>query len=178
MKLNINRNKKILLGLGCILTLFVLYRYFNVVEGLSKNNIFDFNSKMNEITTQQMYYVTKYGTPEIINAMKTPLNVNKSIDVLKQAITDVKYIYTKIIDADNFSKDKKKAKKQRDGIKDAKNKADASYLKATASYEQTITDGNLLHIQNGTSMTSSEAVTYYTKKTLDSLKLARTYLDD
>jgi hypothetical protein len=28
-----NMNKKILLGLGCILALFVLYKYFNVVEG-------------------------------------------------------------------------------------------------------------------------------------------------
>jgi len=33
MKLNMNRNKKILIALGCILTLFVLYKYFNVVEG-------------------------------------------------------------------------------------------------------------------------------------------------
>jgi len=31
--MKLNRNKKILIGLGCILALFVLYKYFNVVEG-------------------------------------------------------------------------------------------------------------------------------------------------
>ena len=85
---------------------------------------------------------------------------------------------TKIIDVGKFSKDKKKAKKQRDGINDAKNKAAASYNTALKSYEQTITDGNLIYIPNGKPRSNREVVTVIIKQTLDSLKLARTYLDD
>jgi hypothetical protein len=176
--MKLNRNKKILLTLGGILIVFGLYKYFNVVEGLTTVSIADYNAQMAEINTQFMPTFIKYDTPEIINSMKEPKNVNTSITNLKTAIQNVKSVYDKIIAAGNYSRDKKKAKKQRDGIKDAKTNANNSYNTALKSYEQTITDGNPLWIKNGQRMSNSEVVTYYTKETLDSLKLALDALNE
>jgi hypothetical protein len=172
--MNLNRNKKILLGLLCLGLVLVFYKYFNVVEGLSNIEINDYKARMEEITKQFMPIVTKYDTPEVINAMNSPLNVRQSIDDLKQTITHVQTVYAKIIDAGNFPKDKKKAKKLRNDIQDAKNKADASYSKANASYKQTLIENpiNPEHQKPGSFSTSSEILILYINKTLDSVKIA------
>ena len=95
MKLNINRNKKILLGLGCILALvgFLTFvgKYFNVIEGYAETDLQLLQNLKKSVTDarQMLAMLTDSTYKTVIDSIVNPDNVNKYAKLLKISIDDL-----------------------------------------------------------------------------------------
>ena len=102
--MKLNRNKKILLTLGCILIVFGLYKYFgNVVEGFKMNKNYEFG--MDRVSAN-LIKIT--NVDETINDMINPQNVKDMIEKINIAINDVKVAHDTMVPIKEGLKIKKK----------------------------------------------------------------------